>query len=155
MSAYRTLDLDEVLEEYDELRSRAEEWAGWQEAPEAIVCPGHNDDTDCEEPNGPCRSCIEEGFEGDGDPLDTIDAERLLALESFDGEVGGIQRAVNDGLELIDDSDFAAYAAEYADSVGDIPEWLSSYIDWEKFAHDLEGDYSSISFDGTDYLYRA
>lgn len=60
-------------------------------------------------------------------------------------------------VTLIRESDFEDYAEQLAEDIGAIsrePQWPLQYIDWEKAADALRMDYSSITIDGTEYLYR-
>jgi antirestriction protein len=59
---------------------------------------------------------------------------------------------------LIPERDFEEYAQELADDCGMIPDnlsWPLTCIDWERAARELAYDYSSVSFDGTDYYIRS
>ncbi len=42
----------------------------------------------------------------------------------------------------------AEYAENYAESMGDIPDWLSNYIDWEKMGKDFLADKTTYDYDG-------
>lgn len=48
---------------------------------------------------------------------------------------------------------------EYADSMleecYDIPDYLASYIDWEKWRRDLEYDYIEVEIDNNSYMMRS
>jgi antirestriction protein len=88
------------------------------------------------------------------DPLDEDEAERLTAIEELLDEVGPEAQY---GVFLINEGSFEEYAQELADDIGAIPKdagWPTSYIDWEAAADALRMDYSSVTFDGTDWLYR-
>ena len=57
---------------------------------------------------------------------------------------------------LIADDDFEEYARELAEDLGlRVDGWPNSYIDWERAADALRVDYTSVTYDGTDYLHRA
>lgn len=85
----------------------------------------------------------------DLDPLDEADEARRVALvELF--------AIITPDTDLIEDSEFASYARDYAESlVGAEAEFLFPYVDWDEFAHGLSSDYSTVECDGTDYYYRA
>lgn len=58
---------------------------------------------------------------------------------------------------LIHRAHFEDYAEELAKDIGAIDEnagWPLQYIDWGAAAKALESDYSSVEFDGQEYLYR-
>lgn len=59
---------------------------------------------------------------------------------------------------FIADYDFKEYAQELAEDIGAINEvdnWPYTCIDWEHAARELSYDYSSVTIDGTDYLFRS
>lgn len=59
---------------------------------------------------------------------------------------------------FIADYYFKEYAQELAEDIGAVDDtlgWPHSCIDWEHAARELSFDYSSVSIDGTDYLFRA
>lgn len=71
-------------------------------------------------------------------------------------------REQGDGYEptLIREDAFVEYAQELAEDIGAVPEpgispWPLYCIDWERAARDLRHDYSSVSFDGHDWLVRS
>ena len=79
-------------------------------------------------------------------------------LEDTEG-LGGDEQWRGDWypLTLILDSHFEDYARELAEDIGAIDRdaaWPNSYIDWEAAAAALQMDYSSVTFDGTDYWTR-
>lgn len=91
----------------------------------------------------------------DAETLDDEQAERLYALKCLREEVG--QAEFDDGATLIPESDFEDYAREFAEDIGAIPDdvsWPLTCIDWERAASELETDYTSITFDGSDYFVR-
>lgn len=88
------------------------------------------------------------------DPLDEDEVERLTAIETVLDEIG--QEAVY-GVTLIPESEFEDYAQEYAEDVcgfDSAASWPYCHIDWEAAADSLRMDYSLVTFDGTDYLWR-
>lgn len=59
---------------------------------------------------------------------------------------------------LIAESDFEDYARELAEEIGAIPEdnqWPLYCIDWERAARELSMDYTSVSYDGTDFFIQS
>jgi hypothetical protein len=57
---------------------------------------------------------------------------------------------------LIRRSYFVDYVEELVKDIGDMPDHVASYIaiDWQKTADNVEQDYSTIDYDGVEYLYR-
>lgn len=90
------------------------------------------------------------------EPLEDDECERFDALHRLEDEIGSSE--FRDGIELIDDDEFEDHARDMAVDTGMIPNdtsWPCNCIDWERAANDLRGDYSLVTFDGTDYYYRA
>jgi hypothetical protein len=96
-----------------------------------------------------------EGTDADGDPLDDDDQERLTALRELRDALGSEWGEVT----LIPHDEFEDYARDMAESIGAIDpsadSWPLTYIDWTAAAEGLATDYTSITFDGTDYYYKA
>lgn len=82
--------------------------------------------------------------------------EELDALNELESEVGGEWMH---GTILIPEEDFEEYAQDLADDLhGDAvrdQSWPFYHIDWEQAAKDLQQDYSSVTFEGTDYFFRS
>ncbi len=83
--------------------------------------------------------------------LDEEEEERLAALIELEEALGP-----GSDVTLIPDHEFEDYAEEMAYDVGFVERssTIASYIDWERWATDLEMDYTRVEFDGGDYLYR-
>lgn len=78
-------------------------------------------------------------------------------LKQLEGEGGDVQWRGNwYPNQLIDYVCFVPYVQELLEDCGDIPSSLPHYvhIDWEATARDVMVDYSIISVQGRDYLYR-
>lgn len=85
---------------------------------------------------------------------DSDDRERLEALRELRHEIGGDWYG---GIQLIPEHEFEDYARQFAEDIGAIDDntrWPCTCIDWEQAAGELAMDYSSITFDGTDYYWR-
>ena len=82
------------------------------------------------------------------------DHDRLKELERIKKECEGY--GWEHGINFIWEGYFKEYAEELFDEcyIHDIPDNLKTYIDYEKFARDLEMDYSTIEIGGGDYLFR-
>lgn len=84
--------------------------------------------------------------------MTTTSTERLKVLDELADEVGSQWPDV----ELIAESDFEDHARECAEQMGNVPDhWPFTCIDWERAASDLQTDYTSLTFDGDTYYYRA
>jgi antirestriction protein len=89
------------------------------------------------------------------EPLAEYEEERLAAILELIEEIG---QDASYGVYLVPERDFEEYAQDYAEQVGAINEdmsWPACHIDWEAAAGSLAMDYSTVEFDGTDYLWRA
>ena len=69
-------------------------------------------------------------------------------------------RSYGDNIEptIIAASDFEEYAQELAKDIGAISgdsQWPLYCIDWEFAARELSSDYTTVTFDGTDYYIRS
>ncbi len=89
------------------------------------------------------------------------EAIELQTLESLLSDLcgyGGDEQWEGDWypVTLIARSYFVDYCKELVQDIGDLPNGIPSYIeiDWEKTADNLEADYSTVDFDGSEYLYR-
>lgn len=62
------------------------------------------------------------------------------------------------GEALIRESYFTDYARDLAEDIGAIDEnatWPHTFIDWDAAAEALKQDYTSVDFDGVEYLIRS
>ena len=101
-----------------------------------------------------------EGYEGLQDKIDNLieddDAKELVALRQLQEEAEGYAPDWKHGATLIRRSYWPEYAEEMCKDIGDLPRDLPSYlvIDWAKTADNLEVDYTTVDFDGVEYLIR-
>ena len=89
------------------------------------------------------------------DPLDEDETERCTKLADLFGEIG--ESAGIHGGTLIPDGEFVDYAKEYAEDViadCDTSRWPFTSIDWDDAADDLRQDFTTVTFDGEDFLWR-
>lgn len=109
------------------------------------------------------RDIIErvEKLEDECDGLGEDECTELVALRSILEELkgkGGDEQWRGDWypLTLIDARCFAPYVRELLEDCGTIPKDLPAWvhIDWEATANEVMVDYSSITIDGDEYLYR-
>jgi len=86
--------------------------------------------------------------------LNEEEKEELADLTQLKEDVGD---EFKDGVTLIPDYEFEDYARELAEDIGAIGKdcnWPVMYIDWERAARELSMDYSQVTYEGTDYLFR-
>jgi hypothetical protein len=153
------LNMDDLTARFAELR---DERAGLVEAVEEAQgalndLPDDADSDDRDEAENEfayARKLVAEFDENDGDELEKL-TQLLDELRGY----GGDHQFEGDWYpgSLIAESDFEDYARELAEDIGAIPDdaqWPCTCIDWEKAARELQTDYSSVTYDGTDYLYR-
>ena len=71
-------------------------------------------------------------------------------------ELGELLNEVGDHVDMIPVGDFTDYVEEMLQDNGDIPNGFPDYIviDWQATAENIMVDYSNVTFEGTDYLYR-
>ena len=89
------------------------------------------------------------------------EAEELVKLEALLSSLcgyGGDEQWEGDWypVTLINRSYFVEYCKELVQDIGDLPRDIPAYleIDWDKTADNLEIDYSTVDFEGNEYLYR-
>lgn len=62
------------------------------------------------------------------------------------------------GATLIRETHFKDYAQQLAEDIGAVNKdqsWPNNCIDWDQAARELEMDYTSVAFDGVEYLIRS
>lgn len=104
------------------------------------------------------RTLIEEADEIreqiEANEADEIDRERLAAIEALAEEIG--EEWVH-GAFLVPEDEFEDHARDVAEETGAIEsdtQWPATCIDWGRAADELRMDYTSVTFDGVDYLVR-
>lgn len=78
----------------------------------------------------------------------------LAELENLESEIGNLRN----GETLIRECDFEAYAQELAEDITPgfrEASWPFICIDWEQAAKALAQDYTSVTYQGEEYLIRA
>jgi hypothetical protein len=89
--------------------------------------------------------------------LDADELAELAALKALAEEAEGYADDWRHGAQLIRESYFEDYARELAEETGAITGtqcWPLTCIDWEQAARELAMDYTTVDFDGVDYLIR-
>ena len=76
----------------------------------------------------------------------------LEELEYIASEISGFSQ----GEIMITESDFTEYCQELCEDIGDIPRDIPGYIviDWDATANNLRSDYSTVNYQGEEYLVR-
>lgn len=95
----------------------------------------------------------EEGAE----PMDSDAKTELAALRAFAADAEPYCPDWRHGATLIHREHFEDYAQELAEDIGAIDrdaKWPLRHIDWTAAAEELKGDYTSVDFDGQEYLVR-
>jgi len=82
--------------------------------------------------------------------------EELIELDDLETDVG---REWMHGETLIPEDEFTAYAQNLAEETGALPAdagWpIAGNIDWDQAADELKQDYTTVTYQGTDYLFRS
>lgn len=97
----------------------------------------------------------------ESDSLDENDRERLADLRNLAEQLGTDDlESYGDNYEptLILASTFEEYARELAEDIGAITgeeTWPLNCIDWEHAARELAYDYTTVTFEGTDWKIRS
>jgi len=82
------------------------------------------------------------------------DINHIEEINSIESEIG---REFEYGCTLILEEDFEDYIEELLEDIGyipkDFPRWIE--IDWSATAENVKQDYSSLSYQDEEYLYRA
>lgn len=84
----------------------------------------------------------------------TDEQEELEELDGLESEIG---RGWRDGETMIPEYEFEDYARELADDIGGTKDdvWPYTCIDWERAAKELAMDYTTVSYQGSDYYVRS
>lgn len=152
-----TLDVRDIAREWRELLDDRKDERIAELRDEVEWCHEHG--------RVPERQLLElESIEEDGFalPVDDEDVQKFIELcnqLSIDPDPDSLEH-FGDGYEptLVHDDSFEEYAEELAEDLGLLPrehQWPLYAIDWERAANDLRVDYTSITYDGDDYLMRS
>ena len=96
-----------------------------------------------------------EELEAIDEPDDDEKAE-LAALTALAEEAEGYAADWKHGETLIRRTYFVDYCKEMLVDIGDLPKDLPAYIaiDWQATADNMEADYTTVDYDGEEYLIR-
>ncbi len=101
-----------------------------------------------------------EAIDGIEEQIDALvesdEATELVALRELQSEAEGYSDDWRYGACLIRRSYFVDYCEELCKDIGDLPKEIPHYIeiDWKATADNIEADYTSVDFDGVEYLVR-
>jgi len=81
-------------------------------------------------------------------------------LQALADELGDDLTLIGNDYEctFIRESDFVEYAQELAEDIGAIPDdrsWPMTCIDWDQAAKELAYDYTTVTFDGDEWMIRS
>ena len=134
-----TRDLEKRIDELEALQDAI------KDAHDAVM---HSDSDTREEAKSELHSC-QQALD-DAQEWET----ELEELQSARDEVGEWIH----GEALIPRDEWEDYCRDLVADIGDLPKDLPRYIEnninWSGVADDLEADYSTLTLDGTEYLYR-
>lgn len=90
-----------------------------------------------------------------GDELEEWEQETLKAIEELDGQLStGLENWAQNQPTLINDNYWVEFAQEWVEEIGDIPDYLTSYIDWEAWADHLAMEYTQVEVDEKTFYIR-
>ena len=95
-----------------------------------------------------------ENLDSAKDDFGPEEQEELEELENLESEISDFRH----GETMIPESEFEDYARQLAEDIGAIPDdlaWPCTCIDWEQAAKELEQDYTTVTYQGEDYLVLA
>ncbi len=139
--------IDELTDEIDELNAHEMRPTGTRDVWEAREL---EDDE---------WTIVEGHHASEGDARESYTEEQVAeldVLEALQDEASGGDW--EHGATLIRETYFEEYARQLADDIGAIDSnatWPLNCIDWEQAARELQMDYSSVDYDGEEYLIRS
>lgn len=148
-----TIDIRDLIKRFEELEGELEKLQdAFKDAEEREPEEGE----DLEELMEAKKEAAEALADFDSDEGDEYKTLKEL-LEELAG-AGGDEKWRGDWYpgSLIRDSYFEDAMRELLVDIGDLPKNIPDYIeiDWEKTVRNLQGDYSSVEYDGVTYWYR-
>ena len=140
----RKCELEELRDAVESAREELEE------AEEAFESANEEDAPDAE-------SAVDEASQNLSDAeadYGPDEQEELVELEELESEIGNLRY----GETLILESDFEEYARELAEDITSgfrEASWPFNCIDWEQAAKELAMDYTTVTYQGDEYLVHA
>lgn len=145
-----TRDLNKRKEELEALRDAVTEA---EEALRELEATGGGDAADGEsqeEAISEAEGNLESAKEAFGDD----EKGELAELENLESEISEWRH----GEAMIPESDWEDYTRQLAEDIGAIPDnaqWPCTCIDWKQAADELAMDYTTVTYQGTDYYVRS
>jgi len=163
MNILDTRDLNKRLEELQSLKQALED--AREELAEHQAMPRPVSDADDADQEPDFSESVQDAYDNETESLESAIAsaesefdedarEELAELENLESEISDWRH----GETMIPESDFEEYAMQYADDVGAIDSsasWPLNCIDWKQAAGELAMDYTTVTYQGTDYYVRA
>ncbi|MBQ1048476.1 hypothetical protein KBX50_08360 [Micromonospora sp. C51] len=87
--------------------------------------------------------------------VDVDDADELIdqvsSLKALDEALVGNEWAIHDGRTMIPKNNWETFCRDFAEGItGDI-DLIASYVDWKRFADDMQTDYKEIRVESGDF----
>ena len=148
------IDSRDVISRIDELSDEIDELGGHELRPTAT-----RDVWEVREDSDGGWTIVDGHHASEGDAREAYTEEQtteLEVLEALQDEASGGDW--EHGATLIRETYFEEYARQLADDIGAIDAnatWPANCIDWERAADELQQDYTSVDYDGEEYLIRA
>jgi len=146
MKRLDTRDLYKQQQELqDELNDLEEKVAGLMEEIEEIEDGDLNELEDLKETLEWAEEELKDWKDANNDLLEDLDYVEREVME------------FREGVELIPEADFKQYAMEQAEEFSDTTtrDWPFTCIDWDQATDELMQDYSVLTFQGEEYLFRS
>lgn len=148
MSRIRYLDIDDLNDRLSELEDLEGEYESAKEAYDECAS-GDSEELD------ELRAKLDTAESNFSSP-EKEELEKLRGLADEIGTHGGKIDVDNGPFIHSDDfEDYARVLAEDIDGSKAFDHWPFTCIDWKQAAEDLQSDYSVITWNGDDYLYRS
>ena len=148
------IDSRDVISRIDELSDEIDEMNGHEIRP-----TGTRDVWEVREDSDGEWTLVDGHHASEGDARDEYTEEQVAeldVLEALQDEAGGGDWEY--GATLIRETYFEDYARQLAEDIGAIDPnatWPANCIDWEQAARELQMDYTSVDYDGEEYLIRS
>lgn len=115
------------------------------------------DDEQWQEEHDELESNVETAQSAVDDAVNEFGDDEQTELDELDNLESEIGRSWRHGETMIPENEFEDYARELADDLGSTKgnEWPFTCIDWERAARELAMEYTTVSYQGTDYYVRA
>lgn len=149
-----TIDSRDVIERIEELEAEREALAD-----EAQEADDRANDLSPDEQEAEWRAACQEADAAHAAIAEwdeSGDADELRGLRALAENAEPYADDWSHGATLIRRSYFVEYCKQLVSDIGDLPNDIPAYlvIDWDATADNLEADYTTVDFDGEEYLVR-